>query len=606
MKKSTQICLKSSRSDEKGITLIALVITIIVLLILAGVSVALIAGENGILNRATNAVSKHTEEAAREKLNLALQALKIDKMAGEKINIQQTLEQEGFVMIEDIVIVEDYQFMIDQEKLEIIDSLGKGVENTNIEIIATPKVSEDKMTCRIEVNINYTGEISKVMINGQEAQAENGIYVAEVKKNGKYTIFVKDNNNGYKMANIEVTGLIGYIEEIWTVADLEQFRDGVNAGLSYEGRTVKLKADLDLVEIENWEPIGYYASEEDYKAFKGIFDGEEHRINHLKTQLLEEGKQGVGFFGLIQGAVIKNMKFENVSIYSETEGTAVVVAYSYGNSTIENIETLSGQVNATVVVGGICGMIDRSEGEKKASIKNCSNHVTIIASDAWVGGICGDSESDCIIENCYNTGDVTSGGPGVAGILGVSTSKGKIYNCYNSALIRGGKGADGGGYQAGVIGYMGYLEAANFEVKNCYNLGDIENDKNGRAIGGIAGVSYGIVEKSYNLGTVTGTAEHVGGIVGLMRDNAEANDCYNLGEVINNSTKHFTGGIVGLAEKGKLEQCYNAANVTSKGEWMGGLCGRLLGATMQEGYISDAIIVTFGTKTVTGSIGKRL
>lgn len=88
MKKSTQICLKSSRSDEKGITLIALVITIIVLLILAGVSVALIAGENGILNRATNAVSKHTEEAAREKLNLALQALKIDKMAGEKINIQ--------------------------------------------------------------------------------------------------------------------------------------------------------------------------------------------------------------------------------------------------------------------------------------------------------------------------------------------------------------------------------------------------------------------------------------------------------------------------------------------------------------------------------------
>ena len=37
---------------NKGITLIALVITIIVLLILAGVSIAMLTGENGILNQA--------------------------------------------------------------------------------------------------------------------------------------------------------------------------------------------------------------------------------------------------------------------------------------------------------------------------------------------------------------------------------------------------------------------------------------------------------------------------------------------------------------------------------------------------------------------------
>ena len=39
--------VKSTR--QKGITLIALVITIIVLLILAGVSIATLTGENGIL-----------------------------------------------------------------------------------------------------------------------------------------------------------------------------------------------------------------------------------------------------------------------------------------------------------------------------------------------------------------------------------------------------------------------------------------------------------------------------------------------------------------------------------------------------------------------------
>ncbi len=37
--------------SEKGITLIALIITIIVLLILAGVSIAMLTGDNGILTR---------------------------------------------------------------------------------------------------------------------------------------------------------------------------------------------------------------------------------------------------------------------------------------------------------------------------------------------------------------------------------------------------------------------------------------------------------------------------------------------------------------------------------------------------------------------------
>lgn len=41
--------------QQKGITLIALVITIIVLLILAGVTIAMLSGENGILTRATEA-----------------------------------------------------------------------------------------------------------------------------------------------------------------------------------------------------------------------------------------------------------------------------------------------------------------------------------------------------------------------------------------------------------------------------------------------------------------------------------------------------------------------------------------------------------------------
>ena len=48
--------IKIINKNEKGITLIALVITIIVLLILAGVAISMLSGENGILKKAAKAV----------------------------------------------------------------------------------------------------------------------------------------------------------------------------------------------------------------------------------------------------------------------------------------------------------------------------------------------------------------------------------------------------------------------------------------------------------------------------------------------------------------------------------------------------------------------
>lgn len=60
---------------QNGITLVALVVTIIVLLILAGVSLSLVAGENGILKRATNAVDKNEIGTAREQAGLLISDL---------------------------------------------------------------------------------------------------------------------------------------------------------------------------------------------------------------------------------------------------------------------------------------------------------------------------------------------------------------------------------------------------------------------------------------------------------------------------------------------------------------------------------------------------
>ena len=55
---------------QNGVTLIALVITIIVLLILAGVSIAMLTGENGILNQATRSVDQTLVSEAKEDASL--------------------------------------------------------------------------------------------------------------------------------------------------------------------------------------------------------------------------------------------------------------------------------------------------------------------------------------------------------------------------------------------------------------------------------------------------------------------------------------------------------------------------------------------------------
>ena len=60
--------------EKRGITLIALVITIIVLLILAGVTIATLTGDNGILQKTSDAKIRTTEAEGLEKIQLAVMA----------------------------------------------------------------------------------------------------------------------------------------------------------------------------------------------------------------------------------------------------------------------------------------------------------------------------------------------------------------------------------------------------------------------------------------------------------------------------------------------------------------------------------------------------
>ena len=65
--------MKNKLRNKRGITLIALVITIIVLLILAGVSITMITSQDGILKKATGA--KDAQNKAQNKENSQMAAM---------------------------------------------------------------------------------------------------------------------------------------------------------------------------------------------------------------------------------------------------------------------------------------------------------------------------------------------------------------------------------------------------------------------------------------------------------------------------------------------------------------------------------------------------
>lgn len=106
--------------ENKGITLIALVVSIVILIILASVSMILVFSDRGIIHRAKIAIERHKEASAREELVLTLGSAQIEKIKNEEYNQDEFLNK--FIIDEiprakikgDIVTLDGYEFEIDR------------------------------------------------------------------------------------------------------------------------------------------------------------------------------------------------------------------------------------------------------------------------------------------------------------------------------------------------------------------------------------------------------------------------------------------------------------------------------------------------------------
>lgn len=246
---------------------------------------------------------------------------------------------------------------------------------------------------------------------------------------------------------------------------LKYFRDLVNGGKNFSGKTVKLTADIDL-SGENWTPIGPTSG----ICFAGTFDGDGHVIKNLTV--IQNRGYGNGFFANLVSATVKNLTIDGAHVsrydFDAFSGNAygILSGYAYGKCAIENVHVVNSKIVGFGKVGGIIGM---TGGDcVPSTMSNCSVKNTKIYGTYNVGGLLG----------LQNGGDtVTYTGCAVDGVTFYTDSAsyyvvdGGVYWDYSNEWAYAGLGAvytdyiDWTNNSQGMAGYV-HNEASGVKVSN--------------------------------------------------------------------------------------------------------------------------------------------
>lgn len=189
---------------QKGITLIALVITIIVLLILAAVSIITLTGENGILTQAGKAKEETTKAGAREQAEIAVMG-----SYGLDGKLSETMLRNNLSMIEgvsDISEKEGYPITltIDGVKLKITED-GTVTEEFDAQKWDESATSEDcflwEDTTIIGLNMDKLSGVEKIIIPSKCTKIRSDYSSSWPNANETYRDFV----TGIKIVEIPET-----------------------------------------------------------------------------------------------------------------------------------------------------------------------------------------------------------------------------------------------------------------------------------------------------------------------------------------------------------------------------------------------------------------
>lgn len=307
--------------------------------------------------------------------------------------------------------------------------------------------------------------------------------------------------NNWIDGNFDLTG-DGTESNPYQIEDLEDLMimtQAIAAGTgNYDTAHYRLMDDIDLsftINNGNWNPIGWYQNAAQLSgnvsnSFKGTFDGDGHTISGLKIVNISKNLQNVGLFGVLDGAVVKNLVIEDARVYGYNH-VGILAGQIKGESVITDVtvegtaaaNTSSGGYASDAAVGGLAGKIFGSSSGSRATIENVTATVNTVnlGATSKTGGIAGEVSNAYIVDTSVSaTGNNILGRYYVGGIVGAMSSGTSLYNVSVDGTI-GGNGA----YAVG--GITGYYEGGEIVVA--------------RMFGGIGKTNAGTAREGIFIGT---------------------------------------------------------------------------------------------------------
>ena len=204
--------MNTKRKNARGITLIALVITIIVLLILVGITINALSGENGILKRATQAKSKTGRANALEQINLAIITARTEGLGQvDKTVLRDEITKAGMTVKTDgddlpwEVVSDKYIFRINED-YTVEEISGIGLSKKELKLF-----NGQSETITATLTEGVTGTITWESADKNIATVENGKITA-VGTTGSTTITAKVEGTEY-----EATCKVSIVQKVTSI-----------------------------------------------------------------------------------------------------------------------------------------------------------------------------------------------------------------------------------------------------------------------------------------------------------------------------------------------------------------------------------------------------
>ena len=416
---------KEKITQERGITLIALITTIIVLLILAGITIGAITGSNGIIGQAQSA--KEETEISQEK-----EIIDISTVESMGKNNRGNLEEEEFQnvlnshtngKVEVIDIGEEFEVLFEESnRYYTVDKNGNILDYTTGVIDSAPgDITKKEDGTVLDGSEEHPYEINCIedlvafsnMVNKTGKVYQDGKLIDAVDSKG-----IASGSNVILTRDLNFKSSASYIDSQRTdFGDINGDAGDGNALIT------------EMTTGTGFPAIGKYQANFS-TTFSGIFDGRNHSIKNLYES---------GLFGSIRGSEIKN-----ITVYG-----------------VEGVQNSS-------------GIIKRVENASVTSIINCINYMNVKNNDTTAGIVGFSNEKTMKIINCINYGDIEGGNYGLSGILGNYNTSGGNLEILNSCNLGNLNFPNYGISYSGCGGIIGLNQyTSKITLINCFSTGTI-------------------------------------------------------------------------------------------------------------------------------------